>query len=133
MDQETQELGFEAIKYVILFASVPIWGPFAKALWDEFLLALRADGGLTGHEPNRRERAAIEEEILASGELSQVHEPIAHVRPGTAGGRPAGGAGAPARSGGPQRGAGPQVGGQRRPFGGAAPLPPAAGNRPRFR
>jgi hypothetical protein len=133
VDQETADFGFEAFKYVLLFASVPLWGPFAKALWDEFLLALRADGGLAGHEPNRRERAALEEKIQATGELSQVHEPIAHVRPGRARSSSTRAASAPLGGSAQQRSAGPQLGNQRRPFSSPTGRAPSTDNRPHFR
>ena len=128
MDPQTQtDIGFELLKYGLLLGSAPLWLPFAKALWEEFLLALRADGGLTGPEPTPRERRAIEEELAAEGEYSQVHEPLAHL----AGTRPQGRT--PARGGrasapplrpAAPRGGGPQLGATKRTFraptGGAA-------------
>ena len=34
----------EFLKYIVILATAPIWLPFAKELWGEFLLAMRADG-----------------------------------------------------------------------------------------
>lgn len=107
----------DLLKIVILAASFPIWGPFAKALWEEFRLALREDGGLTGNTPTPRELARIRETI-AYEENSQVHEPVAHLRGGPAG-PPATGPPATGPAPVPQGGArvpGPQAGSSRRSF-----------------
>lgn len=74
------------LKYTVLLATFPLWGPFAKALWEEFVYAMRADGGLTGREPGPRERKEIEEQI-AREEPRQVHELLAHHRMMVAQGR----------------------------------------------
>ena len=78
-DSESRDLGIAILKWILLLASMPIWGPFAKALWDEFKLAMRADGGLFGPEPSPRERERLLRE-LESEEPRLVHEPIAHHR-----------------------------------------------------
>jgi len=133
VDQETTSTGFELLKYILLFGSIPLWGPFAKALWDEFLLALRADGGLNGLEPNPRERREIEERIATEEDFSQVHEPIAHLRGAPTGSSAPGRRTAPGRPDSSQRAAGPRADGQRRTFHRAGSEPTAASNRPRFR
>jgi len=78
-DSESRDLGIAILKWILLLASMPIWGPFAKALWEEFKLAMRADGGLFGPEPSRRERERLLAELEAE-EPRLVHEPIAHHR-----------------------------------------------------
>ncbi|MDA1265314.1 MAG: hypothetical protein O2816_09580 [Planctomycetota bacterium] len=80
MEPEAVDVGFELLKYTLLLGSFPFWGPFAKALWEEFLLALRPDGGLSGKEPTARERRAIEDRIARDEPMRQVHEPLAHLR-----------------------------------------------------
>lgn len=125
MDSETTDVGFELLKYILLLGSIPIWGPFAKALWDEFLRALRADGGLNGPEPTSRERKNIEARIATEEESSQVHEPIANRRGG------AGGWSTPPRPGSTPRSA--PAADPRRSFQRAGDQPKAAPGRPRFR
>ncbi len=53
------ELNKQLIKYGLLIATSPIWYPFLKAVWEELNHALRADGGLLGSLPNRRDRARL--------------------------------------------------------------------------
>lgn len=78
-DSGGSDLGFTLLKYVVLLATLPIWGPFAKALWEEFVHGMRADGGLVGPDPGPRQRKEIEEQI-AREEPRQVHELLAHHR-----------------------------------------------------
>lgn len=78
---ETQDgaVGLTLLKYVILLATLPVWGPFVQALWEEFIHAMRVEGGLWGPEPGPKERKELEEKI-ASEEPRQVHELLAHQR-----------------------------------------------------
>lgn len=55
------ELNKQLIKYGLLIATSPIWYPFLKAVWEELNHALRADGGLLGSLPNRRDRARLQQ------------------------------------------------------------------------
>lgn len=82
----SSDLGYTLLKYIVLLATIPIWGPFAKALWEEFVHAMRADGGLLGQDPGPREMKEIEEQ-LAREEPRQVHELLAHHRRMVAQGR----------------------------------------------
>ena len=132
MEPESTDAGFEVLKYILLFGSMPLWVPFAKALWEEFQLALRADGGLAGRELSSRESETVEREIAATEEMSQVHEPIAHLRPGR-GQAALGRRGPAAVQPGQGRGAGPQSGQLQRGFSRATTRPTTQGNRPRFR
>tara|TARA_R110002126_G_scaffold10067_19_gene45153 strand:- start:272 stop:619 length:348 start_codon:yes stop_codon:yes gene_type:complete len=103
------------LKWLVLLGSMPIWLPFAKALWSEFMLAMRPEGGLFGPIPSPVERKRIEEEMLRE-EPRQIHETLAHARQTKFGGRSAAGKAEAAPT---QRGAsraGPQSGGQRKPF-----------------
>lgn len=71
------------VKYLLLFLSAPLWLPFAKALWGEFLKDMRPDGGLVGPIPTPVQRKEIERRI--SREFpSQVHEPKPSYRRGAA-------------------------------------------------
>lgn len=71
------------VKYLLLILSAPLWLPFAKALWGEFLKDMRPDGGLVGPIPSPVERQEIERRI--SREFpSQVHEPKPSYRRGAA-------------------------------------------------
>jgi len=70
----------EVLKYLVVFASVPIWLPFAKALFGELTDALRADGGLSGPSTNARQRAEIQARINRTEEPRLVDEPIANAR-----------------------------------------------------
>lgn len=136
MEPEPNETAFELVKYILALATLPLWGPFAKALWDEFLLALRADGGLSGPQPTPRERSRIEEEIEATEEPRQVHEPIAHLRTGPTGPSSRGRATAPPGPAAPRRPVGPQTGTRRRAFAradGRGETRAAPASRPRFR
>lgn len=135
MQEPEFDLGFELLKYSLVLVTIPFWVPFAKALWEEFVRAMRPDGGLTGRVLSGRERREIEEHIAATEESSQVHEPIAHLRTQATGTSAAGRAQAPPRPGRPLPKGGPQLGSQRRAFTpGPAPGKPAAGrSRPRFR
>lgn len=54
------DLNKSLIKYGILLLTSPIWFPFLKAVWEEINLALRADGGLFGKLPSRRDRVELE-------------------------------------------------------------------------
>lgn len=93
----------DLLKYVVILALMPIWLPFLKELWGEFLLAMRSDGGLAGSDPSPMARKKLEAEI-AGEELRVVHEPRdpAFRRTGTTRASKAG--------------AGPQTGIVRRPF-----------------
>ena len=62
----------EFLKYIVILATAPIWLPFAKELWGEFLHAMRADGGLVKPPPGPVERKRIAEE-LQQEELRVVH------------------------------------------------------------
>jgi len=106
-----EETGTDFLKIGLILASFPLWGPFAKALYEELQVALRPEGGLFGNNPSPLERKAIEAEIEAE-EITQVHEPLAHLRdqvghrPGTHGRARHPGAARPSASAGPQMGAG---------------------------
>lgn len=78
-ETEDGAVGLTLLKYVILLATLPVWGPFAQALWEEFVHAMRVEGGLWGPEPGPKERQELEEKI-ASEEPRQVHELLAHQR-----------------------------------------------------
>lgn len=78
-EEESSEIGIAILKWTLLLGSMPIWGPFAKALWEEFKLAMRGDGGLSGPAPGPLERRRIDAE-LAREEPRQVHELLAHQR-----------------------------------------------------
>ena len=67
----------ELLQYLLLIISMPLWAPFIRALYQEFVMALRADGGLFGPVPSPMERKVIERD-LAGEDLRQVHEPLAH-------------------------------------------------------
>lgn len=61
------------LKYVLLFGTAPIWMPFAKAVWTEFLDSLRMDGGLWGPTPTPLQQEEIRRQI--EREMPhQVHE-----------------------------------------------------------
>ncbi|MDA0948373.1 MAG: hypothetical protein O2799_07620 [Planctomycetota bacterium] len=62
----------EFLKYIVILATAPIWMPFAKELWGEFLLAMRADGGLLKAPPGPVERKRLQEELKGE-ELRVVH------------------------------------------------------------
>lgn len=71
------------LKYTLVFATMPIWLPFAKVLWEEFSKDMRPDGGLYGPIPTEAQRTEILYRI--SREFpSQVHEPKATYRKGAA-------------------------------------------------
>lgn len=53
-------LNSEPVKYAIVALTFPFWGPFAKALWQEFNDALRDEGGLFGAAPTPEQLKAIE-------------------------------------------------------------------------
>jgi len=74
-----EETGTDFLKIGLILASFPLWGPFAKALFQELETALRPEGGLFGAAPGPRRRREIESEIERE-EISQVHEPLAHRR-----------------------------------------------------
>ena len=74
-----EETGTDFLKIGLILAAFPLWGPFAKALYEELQVALRPEGGLFGDNPSPRERRAIEAEIELE-EMPQVHEPLAHLR-----------------------------------------------------
>jgi hypothetical protein len=105
------------LKWLVLLGSMPIWLPFAKALWSEFMLAMRPEGGLFGPIPSPVERKRIDEQMLRE-EPRQIHETLAHARATKFGDKSAAGQGeaVPAKGGG-QR-AGPQSGSHRKPFSG---------------
>ncbi|MAG62829.1 hypothetical protein CMO84_04835 [Candidatus Woesearchaeota archaeon] len=109
-----EETGTDFLKIGLILAAFPLWGPFAKALYEELQVALRPEGGLFGDNPSPRERRAIEAEIELE-EMPQVHEPLAHLRdqlghrPGTQGRARHPGQGMPSTSAGPQAGAGRQA------------------------
>lgn len=132
MEPQGHDASFELLKYILVLASMPLWVPFAKALWDEFLLALRPDGGLSGHELTRRERSEIEQDISLNEDLTQVHEPIAHLRgqgPARGNQKQTGRSFQPAM----KRAPGPQAGSQRRAFVRRSEGPSTPDGRPRFR
>lgn len=106
----------DIVKFIVLFATMPFWGPFVKALWQELNASMRADGGLLGDTPTPVRRKQIEAE-MAREDPRQVHELLAHLqtrraRSQNAEGRAPRKAAAPARPRG-----GPQAGAARRPFG----------------
>jgi len=121
-----EETGTDFLKLGLILVTFPLWGPFAKALFEELQAALRPEGGLFGQRPSPRQRKAIEAEIEGE-EMRQVHEPLAHLR-GQTGHRPGRHAGArPPAAGQRAPTAGPQAGAGRRAFRGSAgaPTPPA--------
>lgn len=94
----------DLLKYILLICLAPIWIPFAKELWQEFLLAMRGEGGLFNPPPGPLDRKKLEEE-LAGEELRVVNEELpSFTRPDP---------GAPKA---PLPGTGPQTGIIRRPF-----------------
>ncbi|MFT4542222.1 MAG: hypothetical protein ACI835_004689 [Planctomycetota bacterium] len=66
----------DLLKITIVLASMPVWLPFAKALWEEFRDAMRGDGGFDGPTPSPAKRKEIEAEI-ALEEPRIVDEPLA--------------------------------------------------------
>ena len=52
-------LNSPAVKYAILLLAMPLWLPFAKALWAEFNDILADEGGLLGREPDEDELKEI--------------------------------------------------------------------------
>ena len=95
----------DVLKYVLLFGTAPLWLPFVKAVWAEFIDSLRMDGGLWGATPTPVQREEIRRQIEREMPR-QVHEPKASYRQS---GKAKSGPRQPAgRSGGPA--AGPQSG-----------------------
>ena len=64
----------EFLKYIVILVAAPIWLPFAKELWGEFLLAMRADGGLVKPPPGPVERKRIAEDLDRNASLYGLHE-----------------------------------------------------------
>lgn len=94
----------DLLKYTLLICLAPIWVPFVKELWQEFLLAMRTEGGLFKAPPSPMERKKLEEE-LEGEEMRVVSEELpTFTRPDPRGVRA------------PLPGTGPQTGIVRRPF-----------------
>ena len=66
----------ELLKITLVLVSMPIWLPFAKALWEEFRDAMRAEGGFSGPTLSARQRREIEAQIEREGKRL-VDEPLA--------------------------------------------------------
>ena len=79
--QQDGDLTITILKYVLVFITWPIWGPFAKALWEEFRDAMRWEGGFLKLPPTPAQRKALEAE-LEREEPRQVHELLAHHKDG---------------------------------------------------
>lgn len=125
---EEEGINQDLLKVVLLLVTLPLWGPFLRAMWQELRHSLRPEGGLFGPVPSPRQRRAIEQE-MAGEERHQVHEPVAHHRS-----RRSTPGGAARRARGPLPGGAPRGGPGRQPFG---PSPrrrgPRGNGRPRFR
>lgn len=93
------------LKIALVVLSAPVWLPFARALWEEFVAAMRQDGGFEGPTPTPQQRREIQEEIERSEPPRVVIEPLAHVMKGHAVHQQEEGKGSPAAapSGGPKR------------------------------
>ena len=66
-------------KYTLLIASSPIWMPMARAMLEEFLWAMKPDGGIWGPIPTDAQRAEIVRKMRREAP-GQVHEPKATYR-----------------------------------------------------
>lgn len=78
LDANAMEL-IAILKYVLLFGTAPIWMPFTKAVWTEFLDSLRMDGGLWGPTPTPIQQEEIRRQIEREMPR-QVHEPKSSYR-----------------------------------------------------
>ncbi len=124
-----EETGTDFLKIGLILASFPLWGPFAKALFEELELALRPEGGLFGAKPSPIQKKAIEAELSAEP-ISQVHEPKAHrANPVGIAPSPTGRGQRPAPLRQPQS-LGPQAGGQPRAFRSRTPSPSPSNRAP---
>lgn len=69
----------DLLKILLVLLSAPFWMPFAKALLDEFIAAMRQDGGFEGPTPSKTRRAEIQAEIDRKEPPRVVIEPLAHI------------------------------------------------------